>query len=66
VQGTHAQVDAKGNFRVHLKGLRDGKVPLKVKARSVSGLRQEAEQEVRIDTHGPKSQVEPPPWVNEH
>jgi len=65
VQGHHAPVNAKGDFLVHLKGLKDGKVPLKVKAQSVSGLQQEEEQEVRIDTHGPKTQVEPPPWVNE-
>jgi hypothetical protein len=65
VQGHHAPVNAKGDFVVHLRGLKDGKVPLKVKARSVSGLQEEADQEVRIDTHGPKAQVEPPPWVNE-
>ena len=65
VQGRPTVVDAKGNFHVRLK-LKDGKVPLKVKARSVAGLQEEEEQEVRIDTHGPKAQVEPPPWVNEH
>lgn len=64
VQGRPTVVDAKGQFHVRLK-LKDGKVPLKVKARSVSGLQEEAEQEIRIDTHGPKAQVEPPPWVNE-
>lgn len=61
VQGRPAIVDSKGDFKVRLT-LKDGKVPLKVKARSVSGLQQEAEQEVRVDTHAPKVQLEPPPW----
>ncbi|HEY8208746.1 MAG TPA: FecR domain-containing protein [Myxococcaceae bacterium] len=61
VQDRRVVVDASGNFKVHLK-LRDGKVPIKVRARSVSGIQQEAETEVRVDTHAPKVQLEPPPW----
>jgi hypothetical protein len=61
VQGRPTVVDASGGFRVRLK-LKDGKVPIKVKAQSVGGLRQEAEQEVRVDTHAPKVQLDNPPW----
>jgi hypothetical protein len=57
-------VNAKGDFRVRLK-LKDGKVPIKVKARSVAGLQEEAEQEVQIDSHAPKVQLDDLPWNNQ-
>jgi ferric-dicitrate binding protein FerR (iron transport regulator) len=65
VQGHSTVVDAKGNFHVRLK-LKDGKVPIKVKARSVAGLQEEAEQEVRIDSHAPKVQLDSLPWNEQH
>jgi len=61
VQGRTAVVDSEGKFRVKVK-VKEGKIPLRVEARSVSGQEQRAEQEIRVDTRAPQVKVDAPPW----